>query len=114
MFAVITNRSGVRRAEVVSYRIGPECDFRDTSPVLPNRLTNQGWHAAVSTVDGAGELSWVLTREGPDGATSGMLVITLDHHELEVVRLDGDIDRVLVAATVDEPSTVRRVLDGGT
>jgi hypothetical protein len=40
-----------------------------------------------------------------------MSVIALGHHELEVVRLDGDIDRVLVAATADEPSKVRGLFD---
>jgi hypothetical protein len=99
---------GVRRVEVVTYRVGPECDFRHP-PALPSRLTDQGWRAVVSTAEGAGESSWVLTRQGPDGVTSGMLVVALDHHELEVVRLDGDIDRVLVAATADDPSTVRRL-----
>lgn len=104
--------NGVRRVEVVSYRIEPECDFRERAIVVPKRLTDQGWRAAMFTVEGAGESSWVLTREGPDGDISGMLVISLDHHGLEVVRLDGNIDRVLVAATVDEPSTVRGLFDG--
>ena len=102
---------GVRRVEVVTYRVAPECDFRDT-PALPSRLTDQGWRAVVFTAEGAGESSWVLTRQSPDGTTSGMLVIVLDHHELEVVRLDGDIDRVLIAATADDPATVRGLFDG--
>lgn len=105
---------GVRRVEVVSYRLERECDFRDRSLVLVKRLADEGWQAAMSMAEAAGEWSWVLTREAPDGETSGMLVIALDRHELEVVRLDGGIDRVLVAATVDEPSIVRRVFDSGT
>ena len=102
---------GVRRVEVVTYRVGPKCDFRDP-PALPSRLTDQGWRAMVSTAEGPGESTWVLTREDTGGTTSGMLVIALDRHELEVVRLDGDIDRVLVAATADDPSTVRGLFDG--
>jgi hypothetical protein len=103
---------GVRRVEVVTYSVAPECDFRDTSPALPVRLTEQGWQPVISTADGPGESSWVLTRQRANGGTSGMLVVALDHHELEVVRLDGDIDRVLVAATADDPSTVRQLFDG--
>lgn len=101
---------GIRRVEVVGYRVAPECDFQGT-PALPSRLTDDGWRAMVSTAEGPGVSSWVLTRQRPDGTTSGMLVVALDHHELEVVRLDGDIDRVLVAATIDEPSTVRQLFD---
>jgi hypothetical protein len=102
---------GVRRVEVVTYRVAPECDFRDTPPALPARLTKQGWRPVFSTAYGPGESSWVLTRQSADGGTSGMLVVALDHHELEVVRLDGDIDRVLVAATADDPATVRNLFD---
>ena len=42
-----------------------------------------------------------------------LLVVALDREELEVVRLDGDIDSVLVAATADDPSGLRRLIDGG-
>lgn len=102
---------GVRRVEVVTYRVAPECDFRG-QPALPQRLADQGWRAAVTSVEGAGEASWVLTRADREGSTSGLVVVELDQQVLEVVRIDGDIDRLLVAATVDDPSTVRALFDG--
>lgn len=102
---------GLRRIEVVTYRVAPACEFSATL-ALPSRLTEQGWRAVVFTAEAPGQSSWVLTREGRGGATSGMLVVDLDRHELEVVRLDGDIDRVLVVATADDPSTVWQLFDG--
>jgi hypothetical protein len=102
---------GVRRIEVSSSRAAHECKAVGTSPLVSRQLAAGGWHAVIAAVEDEGELSWVFTREGPDGRSSGMLVIALDHEELEVVRLDGDIDRMLVAAVGDDPSTVLGLAD---
>ena len=101
---------GVRRIEVTSYRSARACEVVSAPPQVSRQLAADGWHAMIAAVEDEGELSWVFTREGPDGGTSGMLVIALDQEELEVVRLDGDIDRILLAAVEDDPEAARAIV----
>jgi len=104
---------GVRRIEVTSYRAGTGCRALGAAPPVSRQLAADGWHAVIAAVEDEGELSWVFTREGPDGGTSGMLVITLDQKELEVVRLDGDIDRILLAVAEENPAAVPALIRPG-
>ncbi len=97
---------GVDRIEITSYRAARGCKIAGAPPPVSRQLIAEGWRAVIAAAEDEGELSWVFTREGPDGGTSGLLVIAVSQEDLEVVRLDGDIDRVLTAAIVDEPSTV--------
>jgi len=101
---------GVRRIEVTSYRSARACEVVGAPPQVSRQLAAGGWHAVIAAVEDEGELSWVFTREGPDGGTSGMLVIALDQDELEVVRLDGDIEQVLLAAVEDDPEAARAIV----
>lgn len=103
---------GIHRIEIVSYRAARGCEIAGAPPPVSRQLTAEGWRTVIAAAEGEGELAWVFTREGPDGGTSGMLVIALDQEALEVVRLDGDIDRILVAAVDDDPSTVLGLADG--
>lgn len=103
--------SAMRRVEATTFRLAPACGQPERDTLLRGRLVAERWRPIVSTVEPDGELCWVLTRDGSDGATSGLLVIVLDHDELEVVRLDGDIDRVLVAAAADDPTSIRGLVD---
>lgn len=103
----------LRRVETTTYRVGSECATNASLSAVPARFADEGWRSMVSTVEGDGERTWVLTRTGSDDSTTGILVIALDQDELEVVRLDGDIDRVLIAATADDPETVLRLADDG-
>lgn len=101
----------VRRVEVTTYRAVRGCEVVGAPPQVSRQLAADGWHAVIAAVEDGDELSWVFTRGAPDGETSGMLVIGLDHEELEVVRLDGDIDRLLTAAIADDPSTALGLAD---
>jgi hypothetical protein len=82
----------------------------DRTLSLSRRLAGDGWRSMVATADGS-EHAWVFSREGDDGGVTGMLVVALDQTELEVVRLDGDIDRLLTAAVAGDPSTVLGLAD---
>jgi hypothetical protein len=103
---------GVHRIEIVSYRAARGCEIAGAPPPVSRQLTAEGWRTVIAAAEGEGELAWVFTREGPGGSTSGMPVIALDQETLEVVRLDGDIDRIPVAAVDDDPSTVLGLADG--
>jgi hypothetical protein len=100
---------GVRRVEVTSYHATHGCEVVGAAPLVSRRLAGDGWHAVIAAADDDGELSWVFTREGPDGSTNGLLVITLGDQELEVARIDGDIDRVLIAALAEDPSPAKEL-----
>lgn len=100
---------GIHRIEIVSYRAARGCVIAGAPPPVSRQLTAEGWRAVIAAAEDEGELAWVFTREGPDGGTSGMLVIALDQETLEVVRLDGDIERVLIAAIADDPSSAEEL-----
>ena len=102
---------GVHRIEITSYRADRGCEVRGAPPPVSRQLTAEGWRTVIAAVEDEGELSWVFTREGPDGGTSGLLVIAAGPEDLEVVRLDGDIDRVLTAAIADTPSSILSLAD---
>lgn len=103
----------LRRVETTTFSITPGCTSVASAPVLRERLVSQGWHQAVSTAATDDGMSWVFTREGRGGAISGLLVVVVERDELEVVRLDGQIESVLAAAVAERPATVRGVLDSG-
>lgn len=97
---------GVRRVEVASYRVvrqGESTDgaFRD----LAARLSQTGWDPVVQTQDGS-QTTWVMQHAGADGRLDRLLVLDLDGCSLEVVRLDGDMERVLAEALAEDADGV--------
>jgi hypothetical protein len=103
--------SRIRRIELASYRAGRDGVLADRTLSLSRRLAGDGWRSMVATAEEGGEHAWVFSREGDDGGVTGMLVVALDQTELEVVRLDGDIDQLLTAAVAGDPSTVLGLAD---
>jgi hypothetical protein len=101
----------IRRVEATTFRLAPACDQPEWNGLLRSRLAAESWRPIVSTVEPGGGFRWVLTRDGPDGVAAGLLVIALDLDELEVVRLDGDVNRVLLAAVTADPDSVRGLVD---
>ena len=61
---------------------------------------------------GDGDRSWVMVREEIPGEVGGMLVISMNRDQLEVVRLDGRIDEVLMAAVAEDPEATAGIFSG--
>ena len=62
--------------------------------MLRDDLAAEGWQFVVSVRDRNDEAAFVLARYDERGVY-GMLVISQDHDQLAVVRLDGELDRAL-------------------
>ena len=97
----------VRRIEATTYRLSPSCELVVTALPLLARLAAEGWQAVVSSGSADDDADWVFTRADADGSVEGLLVISVERDELEVVRLAGDIDSVLAAAIAERPVSAR-------
>jgi hypothetical protein len=103
----------VRKIEIATYRVG--------SPPAPARLADlgrleaelqrRGWSCALGTRD-PGSLTWLMVKQDATGSLRGLLVVELDHHELDVIRVEGRFDRVLADAIADDPAGLIAALEG--
>ena len=105
--------SNIRRVEVVTYRVASPgmCPRPASLGTFAQEMTDQGWRLAM-TARGQSDASWVFTR-GDDARDEidGLYVIEIDDDELEVVRLEGRIDRLLAEALADDPRQISRILE---
>lgn len=104
--------SNLRRVEVASYRAvtPPGCAGIGSLGNLGPELVNLGWWPMVSERDGS-ESSWVFAHGDAEGDLDGLFVVTMDAGELEVVRLEGRIDRILADAVAEEPDRAGLLVD---
>lgn len=58
-------------------------------------LEAEGWHPVVHVRDRHGETALALTRVDDRGDLDGMYLISVDRHELVVVKLEGELSRPL-------------------
>jgi hypothetical protein len=95
------------RVEVATYRVesGATCAGVDSLGGVAQELTRGGWWPMAVERCSSGA-SWVFARGGSNGALNGLYVIERDGDELEVVRLEGRIDRVIAEAVRDEPNVL--------
>lgn len=104
--------SNLRRVEVASYRVvtPPGCAGVGSLGDLGLQLVDLGWWPMVSERDGS-ESSWVFAHGDAEGDLDGLFVVTMGAGELEVVRLEGAIDRILADAVAEEPDRVAMLVD---
>jgi len=105
--------SEIHRVEIATYRVHP-----GTATGLPRSLGEldrvlsvEGMQRVIRTSD-SDERSWVLTREDDHGELSELMVVSLDQGELDVVRLQGRIDRLLAKAMEQDPDAAAAILRG--
>ncbi len=95
--------AGVRRVEVATYRVLRRGESTlGAFNQLATSLSAAGWASVVEINDGS-QTTWVMQHARPDGRLDRLLVLELDGSSLEVVRLDGDMERVLAEALADDP-----------
>ena len=103
--------SHLRRIEISTYSLEPGCELRRGNMAAISRFESKGWRPMITDL-ADDDLTWILVREDNAGETAGMLVISVDSHELEVVRLDGHIDDVLMEAVSRDPSGASVLFSG--
>lgn len=86
----------LRRVEVATY--GLEGEEPSTWPrELEDAFRHEGWSTLARIHEPDGTLAWVL-YQGQFDRMHSALVIHLEHEELNVVRLEGRLDRVIYVA----------------
>lgn len=95
--------AGLRRVEVCTYRVVRRGETAlGALAETAARLHESGWEPVVTVRDGA-ETTWVMQHARSDGRLDRLLVLELDGGSLEVVRLDGDIEKVVAEAVAERP-----------
>ena len=94
----------LRRVEISSYTLGSECAAQGSTVDPVSRFLTDGWTPMVTDRGDGADRTWVMVRAVNTGPTNGLLVISTDGHELEVVRVDGRIDDLLTDAIATEPA----------
>lgn len=98
--------AGVRRVEVATYRVVSRGESTlGAFQELALRLGDDGWTPVVEVNEGW-STTWVMQHAGDDGRLDRILVLELDGSSLEVVRLDGDMERILAEALAEDTDAV--------
>lgn len=99
--AVLQN---LRRVEISSYTLGSECAAQAGTVDPVSTFLTDGWTPMVTERGDETDRTWVMVRANGAGPTNGLLVISTDGRELEVVRVDGHIDDLITDAIAAEPA----------
>ena len=96
----------VRRVEVSTYSIKPPLGDENDLSVLgvEDRLSKRGWSRMVRTRE-SGDHTLVMTRLDQQGEIDGIVVLSADRHELELVQVEGDIGEVMAHAIANDPDS---------
>lgn len=103
----------IRRVEVETYNILVPTLCNETSwmEVLGETMTERGWWAMVIEREDA-ESSWAFAHGDETGDLDGLLVVEFGGDELEVVRVDGRLDRLFAEALVENAGETGRMARG--
>jgi hypothetical protein len=101
----------IDRVEIATYRVprGHSCGEIFRAASLDSELAARGWWRMVSERDGT-DASWVYAHGDREGDLDGLFVVVLDGRELEVVRLEGRIDRVMAEAVKTDSGVAEDVV----
>ena len=103
--------SHIQRVEVVTYRATSSSSCTDHTWLEPFRqeMATWGWRPMVMERDDS-DATWVLARYDAQGDLDSLFVVTIDGGELEVVRVEGRIDRLIADAVAEDPREAAEIL----
>lgn len=94
---------GARRVQVAVYEAQSLPDQPHRNMNIPDRLSDmlvyEGWELMIKAYEPQ-EVTWVLYRLEEDEVRN-LYVISLDHEELVLVNLEGDITKMIVSGLED-------------
>ena len=96
--------SHMSRVEVVTYTVNPasNCGDRPSLDSFEEDMATRGWSILVKERD-EGDTSWVFARGDAEGDLDGLFVVAFAGDELEIVRLEGRIDRIMAEVLAEDP-----------
>lgn len=103
--------SHIQRVEVVTYRMTSSSLCGDHTWLEPFRkeMAVWGWRPMAMERDDS-DVTWVNARYDAQGDVEGLFVVTIDGNELEVVRVEGRIDRLIADAVAEDPREAAEIL----
>ena len=103
--------SHIQRVEIVTFRMTSPSSCTDRAWLEPFRqeMAARGWRPMVMERDDSGT-TWVHARYDTQGDVDGLFVVTIDGGELEVVRVEGRIDRLIADAVAEDPRESAEIL----
>lgn len=104
--------TSVDRVEVSTYRVvslPDDFESRVDDTRFEEQLARSGWSLFVRTREKDDQV-WMYVRSDRNGGLRSLFVVELDGSELNLVRLDGSIDRAFAAAVADDPDHVVRAV----
>jgi hypothetical protein len=104
----------ISRVEVATYRADGRvsCAAHGALDRVDRELSAGGWWPMV-TERGDADMVRVFAHGDGGGDLDGLYVIEFDGNELEVVRLEGRIERLVAEAVSEDPGSASRVLAPG-
>jgi len=96
----------ILRVEAATYRVLTPalCARRSWTEILGEEMRDRGWRPMLVERGGSGS-NWAFFHGGEKGEVDGLLVVGFGVDELEVVRIDGRIDRVLAERLAENAGT---------
>lgn len=104
----------ISRVEVATYRADGRvsCAAHGALDRVDRELSAGGWWPMVTEREDA-DIVRVFAHGDGRGGLDGLYVIDFDGDELEVVRLEGRIERLMAEAVSEDPGSASRVLEPG-
>ena len=102
----------MRRVEVTTYRVSgfDSCGEIFGGTFVGEGLATEGWRPIVRERGRSGR-TWVFERESSGGEIDALFVVALDSEELEVLRLEGEIDKLMVEAMKADTASVEQFVE---
>jgi hypothetical protein len=102
----------ISRVEVATYRIATPalCAGSAAFGEVDRHLTTDGWWPMVRERGGP-ESAMVFAHGDCSSDLDGLYVVSFDGDELEVVRLEGRIERLMAEAISEEPGSASRLVE---
>lgn len=96
--------SAIKKVDIATYRVVDLPETPDTATIrgIENRMLENGWIKMLREREDE-DNTWVFLRHRQDGSIRGLLVIELDASELNIIGVEGRIDKILAEAIADEP-----------
>lgn len=102
----------ISRVEVATYRIATPARCAGSAALVEvdRQLAARGWWPMVREREDA-EAAVVFAHGDRSSDLDGLYVVSFDRDELEVVRLEGRIERLMAEAISEEPGSASRLVD---